>query len=150
MAIFAGEVRQLDALRDALTAELAALPVPACADTGPHRGWHSTPLPSADTPTWVVVDLGRAWPVGRIALVPASGEAETRRGPGYGFPVRFRVELADDPEFTNTAPVGDFTAADVPDPGPLPVVADAGGRAIRPRHGHEGVAAAGGLDRRAG
>ncbi|MBA4067643.1 MAG: histidine kinase [Isosphaera sp.] len=130
-AVFAGEVGRLDAGRGALTAELAALPVPAGADTGPHRGWHSAPLPSADTPAWVVVDLGRTWPVDRIGLVPASGEAETRGGPGYGFPVRFRVELADDPEFTNATAVGDFTATDLPNPGPLPVVADAGGRSGR-------------------
>ena len=53
-------------------------------------------------------------------------------GAGFGFPVRFKVELSDDPTFaTGVATVADQTAADVPNPGVAPLAFPTGGKTGR-------------------
>jgi signal transduction histidine kinase len=121
------EFREVETRRDALALELATLPSPAGQDTSNRLGWHSHRLPSPGTTTWVQVDLGEARDIDTVALVPASGEADGKSGPGYGFPLRFRIELADEATFRNLRIVADFTAADVPNPRAFPVVATGSG-----------------------
>jgi hypothetical protein len=80
---------------------------------------------------WVQVDLGRAVPLARVVLHPCRDEFNGI-GEGFGFPVRFKVELADDPAFlAGVTLIADHTAADVPNPRLQPQVVEAGGRAAR-------------------
>lgn len=127
---FSGEVRTLEERRTRLLRELVRLPQSA-PPTGARLGWHTKMLRSPDESVWVQVDLGRRVPVDVIALVPAHGAALDASGAGYGFPVRFRVEVADDAAFVRREIVADHTAADVPNPRELPLVVSAGGRAAR-------------------
>jgi signal transduction histidine kinase len=89
---------------------------------------------SAATPReekWVQVDLGRTSPVDDIVLVPAVMPAPGGAAVTAGFPVRFRVDVSNDEFFSRAETVADFTAADQPDPGPMPVVIRKAGRRAR-------------------
>ena len=57
-----------------------------------------------DTTTWVQIDLGSTIPVDFVLLYPASEKMYPGRDQYYageGFPLRFKIETADDPDFTN-------------------------------------------------
>jgi mono/diheme cytochrome c family protein len=64
----------------------------------PSRGYHSALSPTPDATKWVQVDLGESIEIGRATLVPAH-DTFNDIGAGFGFPVRFKVEASDDPEF---------------------------------------------------
>jgi cytochrome c553 len=89
-------------------------PLPGAASAT--NGYHSAIAAKADAVKWVQVDLGRTRPLDEIRLVPAR-PVDFRDTPGFGFPARFRVELADEPEFHRPVVVADHAAADVPNPG---------------------------------
>ncbi len=105
-------------------AELAGLPRPVGDKLSPTNGYHSAIEPKPDTTKWVQVDLGRSLPLDEIRLIPArpTDFADT---PGFGFPLRFRVEVSDDATFAKARTVLDQTAADVPNIGdalvPIPL-----------------------------
>ncbi len=107
--------------------EISGLPCPVGVVNGVRIGWHTNLIYAPDRPIWVQVDLGKTWAVGQIALVPARTLTEV----GYGFPLRFRVELSATGDFHDPVTVADRTGEDFPNPGLLPVVVDAGGRAAR-------------------
>ncbi len=126
-----GEVRRLEERHRELERELAALPASPGTPTSTRLGWHSKVLHAADEIVWVQVDLGKVQPVDAVALVPAHGSAQEAEGAGYGFPLRFRVEVARDEKQEERETVADFTAADIPNPRDLPLVVDAAGREAR-------------------
>jgi hypothetical protein len=64
----------------------------------PDFGWHSAVSPVQDSVKWVQVDLGRSVQVERIVLKPCYDDYGGI-GAGFGFPVRFKIEVSDDPEF---------------------------------------------------
>jgi hypothetical protein len=80
------------------------------------NGYHSTIAQAPDAVKWVQVDLGHTTAIDEIRLVPAR-PTDFPDTPGFGFPVRFRVEVADDPSFSNPRMVADETNADFPNPG---------------------------------
>ena len=91
-------------------------------------GYHSALEPTADRAKWVQVDLGRSTSVDRVVLWGAHDDFNNI-GAGFGFPPRFKVELADDPEFRSAVvTVADFTGADAPNPGVAARSFAAGGR----------------------
>ncbi len=67
------------------------------------------------------LDLGSKQRIDRVVLVPADFAVDADPGAGYGFPVRWRVEVADDPSFEEAELLGDYTGADFPNPGVWPV-----------------------------
>ncbi len=88
------------------------------------RGYHSALAPSADTVKWVQVDLGESVGIDRVWLLPAS-DPFNGIGDGFGFPVRFKVEVSDDPEFREGVKLAwiryDVSfMADFPNPGLTP------------------------------
>ena len=89
----------------------------------PAFGYHSQFSDRPDTEKWVQVDLGREEQVDRIELFPAHDDFGGI-GPGFGFPIRYRVELSNDPEFTAavTTPLVDRTEHDIDNPGTKPQV----------------------------
>ncbi len=93
--------------------------------TSPSNGYHSTIEKSPDLTKWVQLDLGASKPIHEIRLTPArpTDFADT---PGFGFPVRYRVEASDDTTFAaNVTTLADHTREDTPSPGEAPVVIQA-------------------------
>lgn len=64
----------------------------------PDFGYHSAISPTQDAVKWVQVDLGKSVQVERIVLKPCYDDYG-KIGGGFGFPVRFKIEVSDDPEF---------------------------------------------------
>ncbi|MEI7900865.1 MAG: alpha-L-rhamnosidase N-terminal domain-containing protein [bacterium] len=91
---------------------------------------------SADAVKWVQVDLESSKPIDRVVLHPMRHNDPAGGGwvNGYGFPLRFRLEVSDDADFKTLAAISDQTLADYPNPGWLPVSFEAGskrGRYVR-------------------
>jgi hypothetical protein len=94
-------------------------------------GYHSNIEKQQDVVKWVQVDLGRSVSLGSVVLHPCKDDFNNI-GDGFGFPVRFRVELSEDPEFQQSVTVvADRTREDVPNPRIQPLGFDAGGKAGR-------------------
>ncbi|MDB5388405.1 MAG: hypothetical protein JWM11_4051 [Planctomycetaceae bacterium] len=84
-------------------------------------GYHSQISPKQDTVKWVQVDLGKAVEIAAIEIAGCH-DSFNNIGAGFGFPVRFKVEISDDPEFLqNVFVVKDQSTADFPNPGVIPV-----------------------------
>ena len=64
----------------------------------PDYGYHSAISPVQDAVKWVQVDLGKSVQVERIVLKPCYDDFG-KIGGGFGFPVRFKIEVSDDPTF---------------------------------------------------
>ncbi|MEQ1750424.1 MAG: DUF1549 domain-containing protein, partial [Prosthecobacter sp.] len=64
----------------------------------PDFGYHSAISPTQDALKWVQVDLGKSVQVERIVLKPCYDDYG-KIGGGFGFPVRFKIEVSDDPAF---------------------------------------------------
>ncbi len=95
------------------------------------QGWHSQMDPRADSVKWVQIDLGQAANLREVVLHPCH-DSYNQIGDGFGFPVRFRVEASDDPEFqSGVQTVADRTSEDFPNPGVAPVRFDT---TVRARH----------------
>jgi mono/diheme cytochrome c family protein len=83
----------------------------------PEYGFHSQIEPKPDRTKWVQVDLGKSIELERIVLWGCHDDFNNI-GSGFGFPVRFKIEVSDDPEFkTGVRTVADHTATDVANPG---------------------------------
>jgi hypothetical protein len=119
--------------REAMSPELAALDCQIAGVQGfleengaarpsepsPSNGYHSAVYASPENDAWVQVDLGRPVPIDQIRVVPAR-PTDFPDTPGFGFPLRFRVEVFDEPDGSEArvvsqgdlGPVG--RSADVP------------------------------------
>lgn len=64
----------------------------------PDYGYHSAISPVQDAVKWVQVDLGKTVSIERVELLPCYDDFN-KIGAGFGFPVRFKIETSDDPEF---------------------------------------------------
>ena len=150
-ATVAAKRSELEAKRGPLEAKLAALDAEAKAAGGkeladleaklaaakkptvdkPEYGYHSAISAKQDAAKWVQVDLGKATKLKRVVLRPCRDDF-AGIGAGFGFPVRYKVEVSDDPEFKKAAVIVDPTE-DVKNPGVAAVShdAEAGGRYVR-------------------
>lgn len=92
-------------------------------------GYHGQEAPSPDTLQWVQVDLGAPRAITALRLVPMIHAGKS----GFGFPVRFKLEAADDAAFAAPTAITDHTASDFANPGDKPVVfpASVTGRYVR-------------------
>ena len=85
----------------------------SAANNGFHGGIESGP----DDVQWVQVDLGTSMLIDRVVLWPAR-PYDFAEMPGFISPVRFKIEVADDPSFANPRLlVADFIRHDFPNPG---------------------------------
>src|SRR5579863_4182585 len=91
------------------------LGLPGSRELSRTHGYESASTSSPDTIKWVQVDLGRPLPIDSVQLVPA--HPLDYPTPGYGFPLRFRVEIAQDPGFHNVTKIADYTHDDFLNPG---------------------------------
>ncbi len=95
------------------------------------HGFHSHIESRPDMVKWVQIDLGREVPLSRIVLRAASDDF-AGVGDGFGFPVRYRVEVSADEHFGESAPPAlDATLSDQPNPRRSPVVVELRGRTAR-------------------
>jgi signal transduction histidine kinase len=125
---FSGELREVEHRRAGILTELESLPEARFRPASFPVGYRSQPVASAESEKSVQIDLGRLYPVDDIVLVPAWFRFGDFPGPGFGFPVRFRVELAEDKSFSTPFIAADFTGKDLPNPGLAPVSIHVGGR----------------------
>ena len=97
-----------------LDAKIAALA--KAAKRSDAMGYHSNIEKEQGTAKWVQVDLGRSVALTSIVLHPCKDDFNGI-GEGFGFPVRFKVEISDDATFKDGVKlVGDFTKEDVGNP----------------------------------
>ncbi len=95
--------------------------------TVPEHGYHSQIVKRPTEVKWAQVELAAATEIDRIELIGCHDDY-AGIGAGFGFPVRFRVEVSDDAKFAQGVRViGDFTGTDFPNPGLTPVTVPAGG-----------------------
>ncbi|NPU97752.1 MAG: family 78 glycoside hydrolase catalytic domain [Candidatus Omnitrophica bacterium] len=85
-------------------------------NAAPHVGYHSQLEKSAEHTKWVQIDLGQSRRVDRVRLYPCQ-PFDYSKNPGFLFPVRFRVDVSNDPEFQTSETVWDLTSGDFPNPG---------------------------------
>jgi len=116
---------ELDVLQDELAAaggarlaelnqQIADLKAKLAIDEPATRGYHSQIANSFDVEKWVEVELVEAASLSKIVLYPCYDEF-AGIGAGFGFPLRFRVEISIDGEHWDS--VSDETEADYPNPG---------------------------------
>jgi DUF1680 family protein len=91
----------------------------AASPTDIYQAYRSKVTATPDVATWVQIDLGKSIPIDAIQLFPACDQMWPGRDQWYGgqsFPLRFRIEVSDDPSFSHAVPVADFSRADFPNP----------------------------------
>jgi len=82
----------------------------------PHNGYHSEFSTQTASTKWVVVDLGKPQTIDAVRLFPARpyDYADT---PGFLFPLRFKIEVANRENFADARLAVDHTAHDEANPG---------------------------------
>jgi hypothetical protein len=103
---------ELDALSDALK-PLEARLKELDKKESKTNGYHSAMESEADVVKWVQVDLGEAVPIERIRLI-AARPVDFTDTPGFGFPIRFKIESAMEPDFADPTILLDQTSEDHP------------------------------------
>lgn len=86
-------------------------------------GYHAQTSSTPEVTKWVRVDLGGSHVIDTIVLHPKWHQGV----PGYGFPVRYRVEVSNDPAFASATMIADRTSSDSANPGYFPVTLEVDG-----------------------
>lgn len=90
------------------------------AKNGDAFGYHSNIETEQETVKWVQVNFDALVRINRIMLHPAKDDFDGI-GEGFGFPVRYKIETADEEQFMqNVQTILDRTTEDVPNPGIKP------------------------------
>ncbi|MBN2579664.1 MAG: glycoside hydrolase family 78 protein [Pirellulales bacterium] len=98
-------------------AEWIACPSETPVILSPHNGYHSQFAKTADTEKWAAINLGQEQKIDAVQLFPARPYDFSPDTPGFLFPVRFKIEAANKPNFSDAKTVVDKTDADYPNPG---------------------------------
>jgi len=122
------DIQELDAIMEPLKKQLRqSFPDD---EKSPGNGYHSNIEKSQDTTKWVQVDLGKALPIEEIRLIPAR-PVDFPDTPGFGFPLRFRVQVSDEPNFAGAQTISDHTSEDFKNVGDNPLSLPAGHQQAR-------------------
>jgi signal transduction histidine kinase len=119
VSFFSGDLKKIDEELDQLKPLLSSQPIPP-QQTG-RLGYSSTQSSSVNA-RFVQIDLGRPVNIDAVILVPMQVSSSGWPGPGYGFPIRYRVEVSLNPDFSNSDVIAQDDGADYPNPGSNPVV----------------------------
>jgi hypothetical protein len=111
--------------------ELRTVPKTDHLTTSLKLGWHSKVLHSPNEIVWIQVDLGKQLPIDCVAFFPAHGAVQDDSGPGYGFPLRFRIEVSDEESFSRRELIVDLSDQDVANPRESPMIISASGESGR-------------------
>lgn len=115
------ELRRIETRLGEIAREMERLPVVRDEPWGSRYGHRSADLPDETTADWLQMDFGRRCMVDMIALMPANLPHLGKKGAGYGFPKRFRVEISDDPDMRKSVVLVDRSKSDVANPGRYPL-----------------------------
>ena len=97
----------------------------------PQYGYHSQTTKNPAEEKWVQVDLGQLRGATRIKIIPAFDNFGGI-GAGFGFPIRYRVQVSNDPRFADEVrTLLDATKDDQPNPKSRTVTVDGDGRPFR-------------------
>ncbi len=97
--IEAALIQKCRAAYDALTKRIDGIQKSSTnPNAAPDYGYHSAIATTDQSTKWVQVDLGETVDVQRIILKPCYDDFG-KIGAGFGFPVRFKIEVSDDPSF---------------------------------------------------
>ena len=117
-----------------LDAAITAASVPDVHPLAAQFGYHSQIEPVADRVKWVQLDLGKTQSIDSVQLVGCHDDFNNI-GAGFGFPVRFKIEMCDQDDFQcDVKTVVDCTDADFANPRVKPLtfaVKDLSGRYVR-------------------
>jgi len=122
--------RALGARTSGIERRLAELRTKYGSPLRPRYGYHSAISAKQDVEKWVQVDLGAPMGVEQVRLIPAY-DTFNGIGAGFGFPVRYRVEVSTEPDFKEPRLVRDATSADQPNPRNGEIAIDVGGAGVR-------------------
>ncbi len=112
---------EIKALDDELEQLKKQMPTAFPADEkSPGNGYHSKIEKAQDPIKWVQIDLGKSLPLEEIRLIPAR-PIDFPDTPGFGFPVRFRIDASDEADFTSAQTIADQTREDFKNVGDNPV-----------------------------
>ncbi|GAB4155740.1 MAG: DUF1553 domain-containing protein [Planctomycetaceae bacterium] len=99
--------------------------------TRPEFGYHSRIEQQQNVTKWVQVDLGKPTKLDRIVIVGCH-DTYAGIGAGFGFPVRYKVEVSSDPSFKQQVTIiHDRTRQDAINPGVTPQTFKANGISTR-------------------
>jgi hypothetical protein len=108
----------------AIDARIAAADQQRNGEERPEFGYHSRIEPEQDRVKWVQVDLGARTEIAKVVYVGCHDNFNNI-GAGFGFPVRYRIEASNDPEFqAGVVTLVDHTDDDVANPGVTPLTLD--------------------------
>ena len=99
---------------------LVSLEYLGLAKESPKNGYLSEIASSSLTEKWVQVNLGKPIPIEQIRLLPAHPK-ENPDAPGFGFPLRFKIESFNQTDFTKRQALIDHVHLDFSNPGDRPV-----------------------------
>ena len=86
-------------------------------DDANRNGYHARESKSEAEEKWVQVELRAAARLNSVRLHPARPFNFSPDTPGFGFPLRFKIEVSDDLEFHTSSLIADQTTTDYPNPG---------------------------------
>ncbi|MEL7335161.1 MAG: DUF1553 domain-containing protein, partial [Planctomycetota bacterium] len=130
--VFRRPSQEVEGKRRSLSAEIQQLEKQSNGLAPPEHGFHSRIVKKPDEPKWVLIDLGDAVPIDQVDLV-ACFDNFAGIGEGFGFPVRFKVEVTDETEFKRDSArlILNKTKTDFPNPGCVPVTIQSDGGLVR-------------------
>jgi len=116
-----GKIKQLGGKElAALDEQIAAASKKGQGNTRSEFGYHSAIAKEQVAVKWVQVDLGKSVVIEKVVLQPCYDDYN-KIGAGFGFPVRFKIEVSDDSEFkSNRVLITAKDQADVRNPGTAP------------------------------
>jgi hypothetical protein len=109
----------------------AAKKLATASEKRPEYGYHSAIEPKQDRVKWVQIDFGTDKKIDRVVLVGCHDEFNNI-GAGFGFPVRYRVEISNDSSFkAGVETLVDQTRENAPNPGVAPQTTQVDGKSAR-------------------
>ena len=93
---------------------------PEVAPQGLCLGWHADIAQTGDSPSWAAIDLGEELRFDAVCIIAAKGDSPVK-GPGFGFPVGFQIEVKGAAELAEWETVWTSGQADFPNPGYNPL-----------------------------
>ncbi|MEM1294039.1 MAG: ATP-binding protein [Verrucomicrobiota bacterium] len=112
--------------RDHLVDGQTDLGLPVGPEPSPTNGFLSKGQAEPIAEKWVQLNLPRSVLVDEVVLIPAQ-PVDAPDQFGHGFPRRFRLLVADDPDFASASVIADFQEMAYPNPGDNPAVFPASG-----------------------
>ncbi len=106
----------LDIHLNDLRTQLDGVPIPTVDRPSATNGYHSAIAQEPGGIKWVQIDLGQPLPIDHVVLVPAR-PVDFPDTPGFGFPIRFHVDVSNDENFSTFETLTDQTEDDVANPG---------------------------------